>query len=321
MASDAKKGRPGSLTNIIVVVAVFVIAFAVANALIERAQESHSSLRTNESVLYGYDSSGEAIAMPTALASSALVPYDRADPDDGMLHDNRVSTDSYSIQDVQYIYQAVDEAVRAYGKPFNIDLFIVYPQLTGSAAGIDAVNAAIEEAAMEFARGTYLYPSGVWMEAVADNVQGSHGWLGCRIECAVMYNSEDLVSVAMNETCFAGTEKAKTVRLKTVNANPQTGQVYEFDDVVQLDADMAEAWVNVLEEHGMQDSVKSAGRADLVQGVLGEGDYAEGLTPTFFVDADGTVNLAVSFDIKGGWGFMRGWWDMRLDGYNADQLA
>lgn len=272
------------------------------------------------------------IAMRTAMGDVVRVPEilvedePRSD-DDGELHDGWRDDVSYTKTE-EHFEQHEEVDSEAHGARIRVDIDIVYPQFEGEGAHIAELNEAVRKAAMSFREDFVENPTESALstvkklsEASSEPVEIADTAVG-----AVTYNTEDFVSVSFSDLCHVGTGYSDLISLKCVNVNLKTGQVYTLDDVLTLNEPIANAFVDALVQNAGEDdngdgeatedeclSVSVIGREAWVQALMGEGDYATRVTPTFFVDEKGRFNLAASYGLSNERkGYVYGWWDATI---------
>ena len=274
-----------------------------------------------------------AIAMRAAMGDvvrtpEILVETEPRGDDDGELHDGWRDDVSYTKTE-EHFEQHEEVDSEAYGTRIRVDLDIVYPQFEGEGAHIAELNEAVRKAAMAFREDFVENPTeaalstvGKLSESGSEPVELADTAVG-----AVTYNTEDFVSVSFSDLCHVGAGYSDLISLKCVNVNLKTGVVYTIDDVLTMNEAMANRFVDALVENAGEDdngdgvptedeclSVSVIGRDEWVKALLGEGDYATRVTPTFFVDENGRFNLAASYGLnKEGKGFVYGWWDATIE--------
>ena len=235
------------------------------------------------------------------------------DPDDGELHPYWDDTVSYTVREERMV-RAEQGSSDAYGARVACDFSIAYPQLEGDLEHLDQINALIRESALGYYDQLYANPTEDMVARVQDVVEeGEDIYVSDTAEYVVSYNSDHLVSICWSHNLMTGSVFTETLRLETLNIDLDTGETYELADVLEVNEAQATAWVdNLLRFDSGIDTQGMFGRDAMIQGVMGQGEWAGRTRTTIFVDADGTPNLGVSFMYGNDSGILRGWWDVTL---------
>ncbi len=248
-----------------------------------------------------------------------LIPFDfdmpepTSDPDDGELHEYWDDSVSYTVRG-ESLTRNQESDDNAYGCHVTYDFSIAYPQLEGDLEHLDQINALIRNSAMRYYTRLYESPDedmvGI-VETVLDG--GKNALIGDEATYAISYNSDRLISIMWSHDILYGSTFAEYLYLETLNIDLETGEAYTLEDVLEVSEPMARAWVDNYGrfEYG-EDAIEMFGREAMVQGILGEGDFANRTQAVVFVDSDGTPNLGVSFWFGNDRGISRGWWDLTL---------
>ncbi|MBQ3283290.1 MAG: hypothetical protein IJH42_05500, partial [Atopobiaceae bacterium] len=201
-----------------------------------------------------------------------------------------------------------------YGVQVTFDFSIAYPQLEGDLEHLDQINALIRDSAMRYYTRLYESPDEDMVGIVSTVLDGGRNALiGDEATYAISYNSDRLISIMWSHDILYGSVFAEYLYLETLNIDLETGETYTLEDVLEVSEPMARAWVDNYGrfEYG-ENAIEMFGREAMVQGVLGEGDFANRTQAVVFVDSDGTPNLGVSFWFGNDQGISRGWWDLTL---------
>lgn len=252
--------------------------------------------------------------------------------DDGELHDGWNDSVSYTLKEERFEQHAIEE-MPAYGLVISQDFDIAYPQLVNAGPHTDELNVVLRDTAMRFYNRYVANPEEELIAIVRDGVEisqlgvpeGADAMLSSNVTWAVTYNTDDFISVSFSDSYFVGSYAGEYVALRTVNANLKTGEVYQLDDVLTVTDAVAKRFMDVFYDAVAEDydgdgkissdevfSVSIIGRDAWEQAIKGEGDYAERVAPTFFVDEKGRVNLGVTYWLGNERGISRGWWDATL---------
>ena len=257
--------------------------------------------------------------------------------DDGELHDARSYDVEYAIREEYWSNSGVKH-LKAYGRDVELAFTINYPRLEGDLEHLDQINDLLRTTAFETMRTYYEDPGTKEIQEFARGIDalergddaafasGADGYLSSRVTYAVTYNSDDLLSVCYSDECSIGTWQNDFIRLRTVNVNLKTGEVYLLDDVLTVDESIANSFVGNLlkttgrdyDENGVIDddectTVSVIGRKQLIEGILGKGPLAEegAISTCLFIDGKGKPNLGVTYS-SGDEHWVRGWWDVTI---------
>lgn len=277
---------------------------------------------------YSESESGESTEMSEPAVSD----------DDGELHNGWNDAVSYRVREERVAESGIKSSAD-YAMHVAIDFDVTYPQLEGSGQHFDEVNEALRDTALSFVNEYWEHPGEDAIERVKTSVEIStlgvpedaDALLSNDVTWAVTYNSDDFISVSFSDSFCIGSFMVEYLRLRCVNANLKTGEVYAFDDVLRMDETIASHFVDTLVANAGTDangdgwvtedecfSVSVIGRQAWIDALMGRGDYAYRVVPTFFVDEQGRVNLGVSYWLGNDSGVVRGWWDAILTDEQLD---
>ena len=249
--------------------------------------------------------------------------------DDGELHDGWNSKVGYDYKNEAYRHENDREHVDAYDMDLYVSFSIDYPQLEGDLEHLDKINALIRDEAMAFATKSYLEPDPDFVatfkklvdeekKRLGDQADAQEYFLLEALDYAITYNSDKLISIVFSDESYAATAQAHVLKAHTLNINLETGEAYTIDDVMTVTDEMADHWIDNLEKTAGKSTVEGIGRDALKASILGEGEKASRTETSFFVDANGKVNLNVNWWFDPSEGGSRGWWDVTL---TDDELA
>lgn len=283
---------------------------------------------------------GEAAPEQEGARPKGLLPKRRhSSDDDGELHDGWDGSVSYSVREERYQRDETADSAD-YRMPVHYEIDVAYPQLEGAGSYTDSLNEALRECALTFVRDYCDEPSDEAVGIVRDVVNLSQpddgsqpeAYLSSEVDWAITYNTEDFVSVSFSDSFCIGSFAGEYLHLRCVNANLKTGELYRYDRVLAMNEQIANQFVDTLVANAGEDSdgdgvvsdaecfvVDIIGREAWVQALMGQGDYAHRVMPTFFVDEKGRVNLGVSFWLGSDKGIARGWWDATLTDQQVDE--
>ena len=253
--------------------------------------------------------------------------------DDGELHEAFNDQVSYTVTTKNKQVDGV-EHLDAYDLDVKCEFSIEYPQVSDDVPKAKQVNRLLRRTAMTSMDLYYREPSDETAERikriVAESPEsaplGADALLGSTVDYAISYNTEDFLSVCFSDTYYIGNEYLGFVALRCVNVNLKTGETYELGDVLTVDEDIANAFLDNLVQTDGEDSnkdgvitddecftLKLGGRKALVEGIMGKGELAENRVNTcLFVDGNGQPNLGVNYWLSGESGLVRGWWDVTI---------
>ena len=264
--------------------------------------------------------------------SGQIVSERPASDDDGELHNGWDSSVSYGVTEERYAKSEILYS-KDYDCKVGVDFNVTYPQLVDAGEHTDEVNEAIRTSAISFVDEYWDHPTedavrllkGVIDVSLLGVPEDADALLSNEVTWAITYNTPDFISVSFSEEFCVGSWAGEFIRLRTVNANLKTGELYTFDDVLAINEDIANAFVDTLVENAGEDnngdgyyaedecfSVTVVGREEWVRALLGKGEFARRVIPTFFIDEKGRVNLGVTYWMSGDNGYVRGWWDTTL---------
>lgn len=274
--------------------------------------------------------------LPLKGGSSRLTNGGRAvADDDGELHVGWDDTVGWSFEEETFeVDKLAKPADYALGLSANLNVYVAYPQLVDAGEHAEAINAALRDVAMDTVDRYLVKPSDETREMMRELGRANESYvydtvLEDEVTWAICYNTSDFVSVAFSDVSRIGSWDNSFILLRCVNANLKTGEVYQVDDVLEVNEDIASAFVDAMVANSGTDvdgdgvvsddecdALAIADRASFVQGILGKGDFARRMSTTFFVDEAGRPNLGVNYWVSNGDGWVRGWWDATL----SDQL-
>ena len=238
--------------------------------------------------------------------------------DDGELHDAWNKSVSYSYTEGDYSREGI-ESMDFYGKTIGYDFDVEYPQLTGNIPKLEEINKTIRDTAMAFVIDTYENPTSQARELLEANAVDGYGVpkavdaiLESDVDYAISYNNEDFISICFSDEYAIGSWTGSYVALRTVNVNLKTGEVYTLDDVLNINDEIAEAFIDNLAKYDGGTSEQAAGRDSFIGALQGKGSEANNVTTTFYIDGNGKVNFGATYHFANNEAVARGWWDYTL---------
>ncbi|MBQ9021012.1 MAG: hypothetical protein IJ113_03205 [Eggerthellaceae bacterium] len=240
------------------------------------------------------------------------------DADDGELHSAWDKSVAYTVSEADYSREGT-EKMDFYNKTIAYDFEVEYPQLKGDIKDLDKINKAIEETAMRFVDTTYTNPTSEARSLLETYASGGFGVpkdadaiLETDVDYAITFNNNDFVSIAFSDEHSIGSWTGGFIALYTLNVNLKTGDVYELNDVLKINDEIAGHFIDNLSKYDGGAAESVAGRDSLIGAIQGKGSNAKDVTSTFFIDGNGKVNLGVSYRLDGSQASARGWWDYTL---------
>lgn len=194
---------------------------------------------------------------------------------------------SYEIDDEEYEYQ--DDTKRT----MIIDFQVEYPTISGLAdAQIEKkVNDTLKNVAMDTVDKIYTNPSEDMKEKV---LQEDYPYLVSYVDYKICYASDELLSVAFQDSCYEGSSEAN-VHLRTCNINLKNGEVYQLQDIIEINDEFIEDWYQSMLGEVQDSEFLSELDKDQMKQAL-EGDSLDGVyVVNFFVDEDG---IEIGFDLN-----------------------
>ena len=140
----------------------------------------------------------------------------------------------------------------------------------------------------------------------------AEGIVESEVDYAITYNNEDFISICFSDEYSIGSWAGGFISLRTVNVNLKTGEIYELDDVLTLNDDIAKGFVDNHSSYDQGAAMSVVGKDNFVAAIQGKGSYADQVSSTFFIDGNGKVNLGVTYSFGGNELAPRGWWDYTL---------
>ena len=251
--------------------------------------------------------------------------------DDGELHVGWNDAVSYSFKEETFQKEGTVESAEL-GITVQTNITVDYPQLIDAGEHTEKVNTALRDVAMDTVDTYFLKPDDEARKLVSalgkeNSSDRSDALFVDDVTWAITYNTEDFISVSYSDWCRIGSQEHGFIFLRCVNANLKTGEIYQVDDVLQVNEVIANAFVDAFVKASCEDengdgavtdadsvSLTLVPRKEFVAAMLGEGEMAKHMDTTFFVDEHGRPNLGVSFwfDDSAHRVWSRAWWDVTL---------
>lgn len=194
----------------------------------------------------------------------------------------------YEIEDDMYTFS--DEEKQSMVVEFHVN----YPKISGlsDSKTEEKVNQILRSRAMETVNKIYEDPTPEIKERVLGE---SNPVLISYVEYKVSYASEDMISVVYSDLSYEGGQSYAAQHLRTCNISLKNGTAYAVKDIVDLNDNFLDQWIEVMRNETGNDAFLSELDKDTMKKAL-EGDSQEGVYMTnFFLDADG---IEIGFDLN-----------------------
>ena len=199
---------------------------------------------------------------------------------------------SYELGEGEYSYSD-DSKVETMIK-FEVE----YPTVSGlSDSEVEKkVNESLKRVALDTVDKIYDNPS----DEIKERVLGAdRPVLISYVDYTICYASEDLLSVAYEDYSYQGSTNDYCQYLRTCNINLKDGTVYEVKDIVNLNDEFLDAWLQSMRSEAEDDSFLSELDKEQMKKAL-EGDSLDGVyVVNFFADEDG-IEIGFDFNYKEG---------------------
>ena len=194
---------------------------------------------------------------------------------------------SYEIEEDSYTY--TDDKKQSMLVSFNVQ----YPVLNGLDAAVqEKINAQIKKCAMATVDEIYTNPS----QEVKEKVLGStNPILASVVTYKVSYANEQFISIIFEDMGARGSQEDAYQHLRTLNIGLKDGKVYTVKDIVNLDGDFVEEWLEIMrDEAGEVNFLAELDEESMISTLSGksiDGNYVA----NFFVDKDG---VEIGYDLN-----------------------
>lgn len=204
------------------------------------------------------------------------------------IEEYRSQNAEYEIKEETYTYTDGET------KNTTIQFEVTYPQIDGIEKEVqDKVNASLEQCAMETVDKIYLNPS----QEMKEKVLGEENpVLASFVRYKVTYIGETCISVVFEDYSYEGSSEDYKLSLRTRNISLENGKVFEVKDIVDLDEEFLEKWIQVMREEAGDETLLSELSTKEMKEVL-SGEEKEGVyQDNFFLDADGIeIGLGLNY--------------------------
>lgn len=179
-------------------------------------------------------------------------------------------------------------------KTTYVDFEVFYPQIDGMEDQIvqDQINEELKNCAMETIDRIYENP----VPEVKERVLGEeYPVIADYVKYKVTYLTEEYLCVVFEDYSYEGSDEAYYVGLRARSINLKDGTVYEVKDIVNLDDEFVDDWLEGMEsESGSSDILSELDKEELKKALSGKDTKDGTYLPVFFVDKDG-VEIGFSF--------------------------
>lgn len=179
-------------------------------------------------------------------------------------------------------------------KTTYVDFEIFYPQVDGleDETVQEQINEELKNCAMETVDRIYENPT----PEIKERVLGEeYPVIADYVKYKVTYLTEDYLCVVFEDYSYEGNDEAYYVGLRARSINLKDGAVYEVKDIVKLDDDFVEDWLERMESESDSDDILSELDTEELKKALSGEDTKDGIyLPVFFADKDG-VEIGFSF--------------------------
>lgn len=193
----------------------------------------------------------------------------------------------YEIKDDEYAYADSDK------KNTVIEFNVKYPRIEGlEGKNTEQINAVIKNCAMQTVDKIYENPTDEVKEKV---LAESSPILVSYVTYKVCYANADFISIAFEDVSYQGSYVDYHVNLRTLNINLKDGIVYNVRDIVKLNDEFLDEWLDEMQEEAENDMFLSELTKEEMKKAL-EGESSDGVyVANFFVDRDG---IEIGYDLN-----------------------
>lgn len=173
---------------------------------------------------------------------------------------------SYEIKDENYSFSGEKNSSAM------IDFYVNYPTVQGlSDSEVEKkVNDTIKECALKTVDEIYNHPSQEIKERV---LNADAPALVSYVNSKTCYANDQFISIVFEDYCYKGSEEFFDVELRTLNINLTDGTVYQVKDIIDLNDDFMDIWLDEMQEEAQnQDFLEEADLSVLRQALEGNSD-------------------------------------------------
>ena len=179
-----------------------------------------------------------------------------------------------------------------------IEFGVQYPELKGDAGFdqklLEKINQTLKDKAMETVEEIYEHPSEEIKETV---LQADTPVLVSYVTYKVTYASDEVLSIVMEDQGYKGSEEQYFYDFRTITVDLNTGEVYELEDIIDIDKAFVKKWIRIMRDEADDDSLLSELNTNEMMSAL-EGETFEGVYDVeYFFDEEG-IEIGFSFDYE-----------------------
>ena len=216
------------------------------------------------------------------------------------------STDEENLQGIESIPEKIEENLSyeitedTYSfsdrekESMLIEFNVTYPVVHGlpDADIEEKVNKALKNCAMQTVNEIYNNPSNTIKERV---ISEKNPMLISYAKYKVCYASDDLISIAYEDYNYEGGSQYYSQHLRTCNINPKTGEIYQLKDLVDINDEVIDQWLQNMRDETKNDSFLSELSKEEIKKTL-EGDSLDGVyIVNYYMDEKG---VQVGYDLN-----------------------
>ena len=216
------------------------------------------------------------------------------------------STDEENLQGIESIPEKIEENLSyeitedTYSfsdrekESMLIEFNVTYPVVHGlpDADIEEKVNKALKNCAMQTVNEIYNNPSNTIKERV---ISEKNPMLISYAKYKVCYASDDLISIAYEDYNYEGGSQYYSQHLRTCNINPKTGETYQLKDLVDINDEVIDQWLQNMRDETKNDSFLSELSKEEIKKTL-EGDSLDGVyIVNYYMDEEG---VQVGYDLN-----------------------
>lgn len=194
---------------------------------------------------------------------------------------------SYELQEETYVYsnQETKNAV--------VEFEVNYPKLKGLDSDVQKkINKTIKECAMKSVDEMYNNPTTEFKEKIL-GIQTP--MIASQVTYKVCYADENFISILFEDAGMQGSQNDYYQHLRTLNIGLSDGKGYEVKDIVQLDDEFIEDWLEEMRDEADNDRFLSELSRKEMKETLSGKDIDGNYVVNFFVDADG---VEIGYDLN-----------------------
>ncbi len=269
----------------VLAVAIFIYSF---NMIVRKTYESAKDSGQNiEQYLKPYMNPGDE---------------DNSDTDEGSGEDSGIEAiPEYMQKDLSYEISEEKFSENNKDDKYIVSLSVGYPTLSGLKKNEEEINKKIKDFALETEKQIYEKGNIKDRERI---IKLDQVYVFDQVDYKVSYATDEFISIVFNDAYIFGEATDQWVKVRTLNIDLTTGEVYKLQDVFNIEDDgFIETWEKSLKDEAGETLGKilpDLGKDNDIKVLSGED---ENYPNAFFVDKDG---VEIGFSIlgeggKGGW--------------------